>query len=213
MQKLYRDYKNKGLFEQNLRYQVRGSNVDDAISDSAENNRENFWYFNNGINIVCESYSFLSDSEIELKKFSIINGCQTTSVLGKKLGELNSENDFLILCKIVQADIDGDSDIDFVSALAAAANQQKPIKESDLIANKPIQRVLTSVLSDAGIYYEVKRGQKVPQKLLNIEKWARTKSSELGTLIMSAIGQQPGPARTNKEKIFNRKNRWVHFWR
>lgn len=214
LQRLYRDYKNKGLFEQNLRYHVRGDNVDEAISKSAKNDKDNFWYFNNGVNIVCENCSFKSENEIELKKFSIINGCQTTSVLGGKLGTLSEEDDFFVLCKIIRVSFDSDSELDFVSTLAAAANQQKPIKDSDLIANKPNQRALTQFLADNGIFYEVKRGQKIPQKLQNIvknEKWAKTKSAELGTLILSAIGQKPGSARASKDNVFNRKNKPLIF--
>lgn len=213
LQQLYRNYKNKGLFEQNLRYHVRGDNVDEAISKSAKNDKDNFWYFNNGISIVCEDYSFRSENEIELKKFSIINGCQTTSVLGK-LNSFGEDDDFLVLCKIVRVSFECDPGLGFVSSLAAAANQQKPIKDSDLIANKPNQRALTHFLADSGIFYEVKRGQKIPQKLQNIvknEKWAKTKSTELGTLILSAIGQKPGSARTSKDNVFNKKNQPLIF--
>lgn len=207
LQNIYRKYKNKGLFEQNLRYQIPGKNVDAAILESAEQAKSDFWYFNNGINIVCENYSFISQSEIKLEKFSIINGCQTTNVIGKKLSPINPEDkekDFLILCKIIRTNFSNKED--FVSALAAAANQQKPIKESDLIANKLNQRVLKKQLEAARIFYELKRGQKLPQKLSDIEKWAKTKSVELGTLIFSALAQKPGPARTSKSSIFGKKN-------
>ena len=78
---LYELYGYRGLFSQNLRYYVKNAKVDDNVIESIQEHPENFWYFNNGIILICEDYS-IEDTAITLYKFSIINGGQTTKLIG-----------------------------------------------------------------------------------------------------------------------------------
>lgn len=204
LNRLFKEYRKRGLFEQNLRYYVKKKDVDTPIEETAKNAPKSFWYLNNGITIICDKFEFTSPdkSEIELTNFSIINGCQTTNVLGRKFTQDElAKNDFSVLCKIVSVgDLNEDDKTEFIANIAEAANRQKPIKDRDLIANKPEQRKLKKMLAENDIFYALKRGGEKPQK--EYESWQCATSDEIGKLLLSALGQHPGPARTRTDSVF-----------
>lgn len=97
LKSLYELYGYRGLFSQNLRYYVKSAKVDENIIESMQEHPDNFWYFNNGIILICEDY-LISETSIILRKFSIINGGQTT----KLIGETEFNKDFFLQCKIIK---------------------------------------------------------------------------------------------------------------
>ncbi len=203
LQRLYEQYGYRGLFAQNLRYYVKNAKVDDSIIASIHDSPELFWYLNNGVIIICDDY-YLSGNEIILSKFSIINGGQTT----KLIGEAEIDTDFYLQCKIVRNKYQDQLEkISFISKVAEASNTQKPIKEKDLIANKPEQRMLKQQLADVGIYCQIKRGEKVNKKLYPAA-WQNTTNEELGQFLLSFVYQKPGIARASKASICGNKERY-----
>ena len=94
IRKFYLTKKDDGLFEQNYRYFVMNKKIDSQINDSLENKREKFWFMNNGIIIACKDFT-VDGNQIKLYDFSIVNGCQTTTLLGKYKG-VHSGDDFPI---------------------------------------------------------------------------------------------------------------------
>lgn len=200
---LYDKYRDEGLFEQNFRYFVRNKKIDDQINMSLKKKRDKFWFLNNGIIIGCKNF-YLDGDNIKLEDFSIINGCQTTTILGSYKGA-NEDLDFPISCKIVKPDHAGEDYFNaFISEIAEASNSQKPISDRDLKSNYPEQRNLQQdlKLQDPKIYLEIKRGEGILRKR-NIESWQKIKNDALGQLILSVLLQRPGTARSNKKKIFS----------
>ncbi len=56
LKRLYiKDVKN-GLFNYNLREHINQKNVDEGIDETIKNERNKFWYFNNGITIGCKDF-------------------------------------------------------------------------------------------------------------------------------------------------------------
>ncbi|MDO5156631.1 MAG: AIPR family protein [Eubacteriales bacterium] len=201
---LYELYSYRGLFSQNLRYYVKNAKVDDNIILSMQEKPDNFWYYNNGIIIICDAYDF-DGQELRIKKFSIINGGQTT----KLIGETDFDTDFYVQCKLVKNKyVEQEERLDFIAAVAEASNTQKPIKDKDLIANKTEQRLLKKQLADAGIYCQIKRGEKVNKKLYPMP-WQNTTNEELGQFLLSYVYQKPGTARSNKASICGNKERYT----
>lgn len=200
---LYDRYKDDGLFEQNFRYFVRNAKIDDQINLSLKKKRDLFWFLNNGIIIGCKNFHLDGDN-IKLEDFSIINGCQTTTILGCYKGA-NEDLDFPISCKIVKPDTDDeDSFNSFISEIAEASNSQKPISDRDLKSNYPEQRNLQQLLksTEPKVYLEIKRGERSPRGK-GIETWQKIKNDAFGQLILSTLLQHPGTARSNKRKIFS----------
>jgi len=200
---LYDKYRDEGLFEQNFRYFVRNKKIDDQINSSLKKKRDKFWFLNNGIIIGCKDFHLDGDN-IKLEDFSIINGCQTTTILGSYKGS-NEDLDFPISCKIVKPDHGGEDYFNvFISEIAEASNSQKPISDRDLKSNYPEQRNLQQDLKthEPKIYLEIKRGEGILRKK-NIQSWQKIKNDALGQLILSVLLQRPGTARSNKKKIFS----------
>ena len=203
VRKLYDKYKDQGLFEQNFRYFVRNKKIDDQINSSLKSKRDKFWFLNNGIIIGCKDFRQDGDN-IKLEDFSIVNGCQTTTILGSYKGP-NEDLDFPIPCKIVKPDKSGEDYFNiFISEIAEASNSQKPISDRDLKSNQPEQRKLQRELkqSEPKIYLEIKRGEGILRKR-NLENWQKIKNDTLGQLILGVLLQQPGTARSAKKKIFS----------
>ena len=199
---LYDKYRDRGLFEQNFRYYIRNKKIDDNIIKSLSKKRNNFWFLNNGIIIGCSDFYPKLDY-IKLYDFSIINGCQTATLIGEYKGK-NESVDFYIPCKIIKPEgKDSEKFQQFISDIAEASNSQKPISDRDLKSNSPEQRLLQKMLKEdyPKIYLEIKRGQKVSKA--NIELWQKVKNDLLGQLILSFNLQQPGTARSGKRKIFS----------
>ena len=201
LKNLYDKYRNKGLFEQNFRYFVRNKKIDDKITDSLQKKRDDFWFLNNGIIISCKDFKPDGDN-VKLYDFSIVNGCQTTTLIGEYKGKNEGDN-FYLPCKIVKSKSNQEDEFyRFMSEIAEASNSQKPISDRDLKANRPEQRNLQKELKEENpkIYLEIKRGE---QQRKVIEPWQKIKNDELGQFILSYNLQQPGTARSGKRKIFS----------
>ncbi len=199
---LFDRFRDRGLFEQNFRYFIKNKRIDDNIVSSLKGKRKEFWFLNNGIIIGCEDFE-QDGNKIKLYKFSIINGCQTTTLIGNYKGK-NEAEDFFLPCKIVKPrDNVGDDEYNkFISEIAESSNSQKPISDRDLKANKPEQRKLQLSLKeqDPKIYLEIKRGEDAKKR--GVEKWQTLSNDFYGQLILSFNFQQPGTARSFKKKIF-----------
>lgn len=120
---LYNKFASKGLFDMNIRRYIRNQFVDDKIKATLSKARGDFWFLNNGIVIACEDFT-VDGSRVNLTNFSIVNGGQTTYLIGEYKGA-NSEV-FYIPCKIV-AERKRQSEIPFATKIAEATNSQKPI--------------------------------------------------------------------------------------
>ena len=198
----YDKFKHAGLFALNLRFYIADKKVDPEIEKTIKNNPSKFWYFNNGIIIVCDDYKINGD-EIELKNYSIVNGGQTT----RMIGEIPFTEDFSIFCKIIKNTKPKDSAeyVEFVGDVAQASNNQKPIKSEDLIANRKEQRLLKTRLASVGVFVSIKRGDAAAANLKTNypESWSRTKNTEIAQLLYAGVYQKPGTARNAKDKLFS----------
>lgn len=195
--RLYNKYNQKGLFNLNIRRYIRNKNVDDGIKNTLDNNREEFWFLNNGLTIACTD--FIEDgNKIKLYNFSIVNGGQTTNLIGEYKGKNREE--FYIPCKIVSSvdEVSTEDTMRFFNTIAEATNSQKPIQPKDLKSNSPEMRSLQTLLLKHKVFLEIKRGEKAT-KDTNI----KIKNDELAQLIFSFVNQKPGTSRSNKNSLFN----------
>jgi len=201
---LYDKYRESGLFEQNFRYFIRNKRIDDNIKESLKNKRDIFWFMNNGIIIACEDF-WPDGDNVKLFNFSIINGCQTATLIGEYKGK-NEAVDFVLPCKIVKPP-EGKVYEQFVSDIAESSNSQKPISDRDLKSNRVEQRSLQRQLmkSKPEIYLWIKRGEKLlpPAKKKQLHDWQCLTNELFGQIILSFHLQQPGTARNSTRTIFS----------
>lgn len=195
LRSLYNKFGSKGLFDMNIRGYIRNQLIDDKITDTLNKSRGDFWFLNNGIVIACEEFS-VDGSKITLTNFSIVNGGQTTCLIGKYKGA-NIET-FYIPCKIV-AEKKRQSEIPFPTKIAEATNSQKTILPRDLKSNSPEMLQLARMLKDNGIYLDVKRGAGRPK---NFKPKYSVRNDTLAQIVLSMVNQIPGTARSGNKRIF-----------
>lgn len=196
---LYNKHHEHGLFGQNLREYIRHKTVDTALVRSIQKSPRSFWILNNGITIGCADYT-LDGDKIKLYRFSIINGAQTTT----KIGKTDFQDDFYLPCKIIKEELS-----DNLDKYAEAANAQKPIKDSDLRANSEEQRVLKQTFENCNppVYIEIKRGAKKltvsERRNRGISDWQQINNREYGKLVLAFHFQEPWVSYAYPGKIFS----------
>ncbi len=199
--RMYDKFKDEGLFDLNIRKYIKNKTVDEGIKETLDKERDNFWFYNNGLTIACSEY-VLDGNKVKLYDFSIVNGGQTTNRIGNYKGSNNDK--FYLPCKIISIK---NNDQKLYSKIAEATNSQKPINPRDLKSNSPEMKMLQRWLGKEGVYLEIKRGEKKKRNGRNI------KNDELGQLLLSFGYQQPGTARNGKRSIFENKPLYNKLYR
>ena len=198
---LYSAHHDDGLFAQNLRIFIANKKVDDAISDSIRRTPADFWLKNNGITVACEDY-FVDGNKIVLYNFSIINGCQTATKIGKSV----IDPDFVLPCKIIR-----ENEPQRMADFAEAANSQKPIQDRDLKSNAPEQIALKRALEQQGppVYLGIKRGVRqftsAQRAARGIRDWQQLDNWTYGQLVLAFHRQKPHIAFSRRGTIFGTK--------
>ena len=195
---LFFQYSTRGLFASNLRFFISAKKIDPKIIDSIKNDSGNFVYYNNGIIITCDSCVRVGD-QLRLTNFSIVNGGQTTNLIGRT----PFEADFGVVCKVIVSKYDDRVEkVEFLAKVAEASNMQKPINAKDLIANKKEQRLLKEQYFRCGIFLKVKRGEKINKSLFP-EPWQNASNDEVAQILYSTVYQMPGAAKNGRSTILS----------
>jgi len=209
--KIYNDYKER-IFQQNVRYflGLRSKSINRQILETAKDNGRSryFWYFNNGITIVCKKINEAASGKmITLIDAQIINGAQTTYALYEayKNGELKENVEVLI--KVIETD-----DKNFLENVTLYTNSQNAIRLRDLCSNDEIQIRIQKILLDSYKYfYERKRGEfdslypttETKRKLLGDEFKVKVISNENAAQSFIAMYlDKPAQAKSEKGRIF-----------
>lgn len=139
------------LFDANVRYELKRSNVNEEIRQSATHTKtiKFFHLYNNGVTIAANGWAFKSKGQsVEIRNPSVINGCQTVRSLiaaRKQLEEdaatdrfpLDAFNDrCLVLVRLIHKNTMNIEDV------VRAANTQNPMEPRNLLGNRPEQRAL-----------------------------------------------------------------------
>jgi hypothetical protein len=163
--KWYEDNGTK-LFAENLRYVIEKSDVNEGIAETAEKEPLNFWYFNNGVTAICDSFAKKpfggnqTDSGVfDIQKISVINGAQTIGSLAKAKSSGVSIDDVFVHVRIIslQGTPEG-----FASSVTRSNNTQNDLNASDFVAFDPNQERLRREAVQLGITYTFRRGEPDP---------------------------------------------------
>ncbi len=170
------------LLERNIRrYLGLHSNrvnaaIHETLTDSEK--RENFYFFNNGITMICRKFRHNAlqgeNYQIKLEGMQIINGGQTCKTIQQTLNlyknqeinqislfdsfDFDSFDNVFVLIRIYEL---ADDDQDFVRDITYATNSQNPVDLRDLRSNDKIQKQLEIGIKDLGYFYKRQRGEGV----------------------------------------------------
>ncbi|MGI5326679.1 AIPR family protein [Actinomadura nitritigenes] len=158
-----------GLYEQNVRKSLGLTRTNSGIKETLLNEPENFWYFNNGITVLCESIEpeWLGRRrpdepvKLKLKGVSVVNGAQTASAIHgamKENAEAADEADVT-----VRAISLGKDRSVYATRITETTNTQNDVSQRDFIALDVAQaEIREDFLLSLGKTYVYKRGEPDP---------------------------------------------------
>jgi len=209
--RIYNDYRER-VFQENVRYSLgmRSKGINRQILETARSQprSQNFWYFNNGITIVCKKINDTAGEKvINLKNAQIINGTQTTYALYEAYQDGTLRDDVEVIIKAIES-----NDRLFIENVTLYTNSQNAIRLRDLCSNDEIQINVQKVLLGTYKYFcERKRGEidslyptkEEKKKLLGSNYKNRIISNENAAQAFLAMYlNKPAEAKSEKGRIF-----------
>lgn len=151
------------LLERNIRrfLGVSGNRVNTAIYSTLRNDdkRDDFYFLNNGITIVCKKYAYNAlqgnDFIVKMEDIQIINGGQTSKTIQRALRQQSVQqgnfSNCFVMVRIYELAAD---DTTFVNDITYATNSQNPVDLSDLHSNDEWQKNLEIGMKELGYTYK-----------------------------------------------------------
>lgn len=157
-------YKTYGrrLFDKNLRQVLGSTDVNEEIIETLKGSPEKFWYFNNGITIVCQSVekSMVGGTSREhgtfkLRGAQVVNGAQTVSTIGRfSAMEEATVKSVHLSARIISLKDAGEV---FGAEVTRANNRQNRIENRDFVSQDIEQLRIKTELSIDNVEYNVVR--------------------------------------------------------
>ena len=197
------------LFARNVRGFLGETAINRNMEATLQKEPEFFWYYNNGVTIICDAAEQLSRSGRKLMRIvnpQVINGQQTTRTLHKKAGK-NSKATVLVRVISVPRDSDAESSRfdNLVSKIVAATNWQNAIKASDLMSNDRRQIDLERNLRKLDYQYLRKRQSKSEaRRHAGVRHRFFINKEELAQAV-AACDLDPSIVREGKERLFEER--------
>lgn len=193
------------LFARNIRgYLGANKQVNKMIKYTIDKEPEYFWYYNNGITIVCDNAKQIkkgTNNSIKVSNAQIINGQQTTRTLA-----LVEKNNAEVLIKLVELSRNSDDGKDrfkhIVSEIVSATNWQNSISQSDLKSNDSEQVRIEREFKKLDYFYIRKEMTKSESSKYGADKCSfRIKKVELARAL-AAVKLDPYEVRLGKDNLF-----------
>lgn len=192
------------IFDLNLRrfYGPERGRVNPGIAATASNRKEShrFWFFNNGITLVCDRCQVVDDPDdahVKLTNVQIVNGCQTSMTLASMAEEGRLRDNVEVLVKIFETTNDA-----FVRKVVFTTNNQNAISSRDLKANDPIQEDYQRAFAEL---YDLRYERKPREfKGLSREESRSVISNErMAQAYLAIVKKKPTIARTQKYRVWD----------
>lgn len=156
---LWDKYKSK-LFSENIRGFLGDSIVNDDVQETITRCPENFFYYNNGITILCDSFikkplMQQNAGTFDVRNLKIVNGAQTVGSIGKAYNTTSDAVEKLwVTVKIISLE---NCPTDFGENVTKKTNTQNKIEKRDFVSLDYLQDKLKTELALLGVNYHIKR--------------------------------------------------------
>ncbi len=191
------------LLERNIRRYLglSGNRVNEAVAGTlkSDEQRPNFYFYNNGITIICSKFRhnalLTENTTVQLNGLQIVNGGQTSRTVqqvAEEIGPLLA--DAQVLVRIYELPSE---DASFVQNITYATNSQNPVDLRDLRSNDAKQLELAQALSELGWTY---RRQRTDQVILGRE----LTSAAAAEAVLAVWCKRPHQARFNVSEHFGK---------
>ena len=197
------------LFARNVRGFLGDTQINRNMKETLETEPEYFWYYNNGITVICDSAEQVSRSGnkvLRLVNPQIINGQQTTRTLHECAGKNGKAT---VLVRVISVPRETEHDAQrfesLVSRIVAATNWQNAIRASDLMANDRRQIEIERNLRKLDYQYLRKRQSKGEAKRNAGVKHRFIITKEELAQVVAACDLDPLVVREGKEQLFEER--------
>lgn len=158
----------KYLFYSNIRNFLGTRNkVNKKIAETYKHNPKNFWFYNNGITIVCDRFDDPKEltngaAKVNIITLQIVNGCQTSSTIyslwKNQSKEERDSQEGTILVKIIQDTKNKRKEI------TKYTNSQTAVSGKDFFALEDFHLQLQKDFALLGYNYLIQRKEKIDKK-------------------------------------------------
>jgi len=201
--KLYNDVGDR-LFARNIRGYQGKTEVNNSIETTLEKEEESFWYYNNGVTIICDEAKEITERGIKkllVANAQIINGQQTTRILAEHTDKLAT-----ILVKVIAVPRESKTEqtryAHLLGQIVTATNWQNFISQSDLKSNDTVQVRLDREFRKFGYQYLRKRQTKYEARRLAIDSsYHFVKKEELARYVAACL-LDPYEVRLGRDRLF-----------
>lgn len=201
--RLYRDSIEKGypIFDKNIREYLGNKGVNKSIYQTLldEEDRKNFFYYNNGITVICDRMTkivtqpsdYNMNAAFTIDNPQIVNGCQTVNSIYEALKNIDPDNleknfkDTFVMLKILEINREDSGDDKLYKDIVKYTNSQNSIDEKTFVANTDTFIRLQNEFETKGFLLLIKQSDK--NKFANKYKVA-TKLKELSSERISRFG-------------------------
>jgi hypothetical protein len=153
------------LLDRNIRRYLGAANpVNKEIADTlrSPDKRSNFYFYNNGVTLVCDRFDYnalqTEHHKVQVEGLQIINGAQTSRTIQAALADLPDAaigfDQVYVLVRLYQMRA---SDPLFVQTITCAVNSQSPVDLRDLRSNDEQQKALELSMTPLGFHYRRQR--------------------------------------------------------
>lgn len=157
------------LFARNIRNPLGLTSINNELVATLDEEPAHFWYFNNGITILCDSVEKTYHSRkapwtgplsLKIHGASVVNGAQTVRAIADAVADEDSE---AYAAKVNVRVIVTGADTEFANHTTRATNRQNSVVARDLVALDPVQAALIEEMqAEFGLEYSVRRGELEP---------------------------------------------------
>lgn len=194
------------IFARNVRGFLESTDVNRSMADTLKHEPEFFWYYNNGITIICdaaEERSSKGRAILHVDNPQIINGQQTTRTLHRMLEKAPKAS---VPVKVIRVPRDpGQNQEGFenlVSSIVRATNWQNAIRASDLMSNDKRQIEIERAFRKLRYLYIRKRQSRAEVRKMAGANRFWTVSKEEVAQAVAACDLDPVILRLGKERLF-----------
>jgi hypothetical protein len=157
------------LFHSNIRNYLKSTKINQGIKATLKEKPEDFWYFNNGVTIVCDEF-IPKNGKLYITAPQIVNGCQTAKTLADYFKTKTTKEQSLLLKELREGHLlvkiiktkksaDDKEKKKLRDEITRFTNSQNAVQGLDFYALDDFQRTIADNLrKNYGFYYEIQRG-------------------------------------------------------
>ena len=155
------------LFSKNIRKSLGLTKVNRGIQRTLNEEAENFWYFNNGVTVLCEGIDrSAAGSGYEIGNFqfrgaSVVNGAQTVRAIYEATQSAPDEIQATVWLRAISLKNCPEG---FAARVTEATNTQNRVEARDFASLDPVQdKIREDMALTLGKIYVIKRGEPDPR--------------------------------------------------